>query len=307
MAFAPASLILTNNYSPLNEALALAKGMSMKSRILITILGIAFLASCSSILSQNTGKKTQSSSLMDFLYPDETSRSEHKPEMPVLKLPVKVGLAFVPSKNWQNDGIHGKDQVELLETVKKSFLKYDYIDHIEIIPSTYLNGGEGFSTLEQVGRLYDVDVMALVSYDQVSQSLENNAALLYWTIVGMYIIPGNENSIQTFVDTAVFDIKSKKMLFRAPGINKIEKRTTAVGIDETLSEKSLEGFELAVTDMTVNLDAELARFKTRVKEEKIAKVEHREGFSGGGSMGYSLLVLVFIVLTRKYVLKKGQC
>ena len=307
MAFAPASLILTNNYSPLNEALALAKGMSMKSRILITILGIAFLASCSSILSQNTGKKTQSSSLMDFLYPDETSRSEHKPEMPVLKLPVKVGLAFVPSKNWQNDGIHGKDQVELLETVKKSFLKYDYIDHIEIIPSTYLNGGEGFSTLEQVGRLYDVDVMALVSYDQVSQSLENNAALLYWTIVGMYIIPGNENSIQTFVDTAVFDIKSKKMLFRAPGINKIEKRTTAVGIDETLSEKSLEGFELAVTDMTVNLDAELARFKTRVKEEKIAKVEHREGFSGGGSMGYSLLVLVFVVLTRKYVLKKGQC
>jgi len=307
LAFAPASLILTNNYSPLNEALALAKGMSMKSRILITILGIAFLASCSSILSQNTGKKTQSSSLMDFLYPDETSRSEHKPEMPVLKLPVKVGLAFVPSKNWQNDGIHGKDQVELLETVKKSFLKYDYIDHIEIIPSTYLNGGEGFSTLEQVGRLYDVDVMALVSYDQVSQSLENNAALLYWTIVGMYIIPGNENSIQTFVDTAVFDIKSKKMLFRAPGINKIEKRTTAVGIDETLSEKSLEGFELAVTDMTVNLDAELARFKTRVKEEKIAKVEHREGFSGGGSMGYSLLVLVFVVLTRKYVLKKGQC
>jgi rhombotail lipoprotein len=273
--------------------------MLMKSRILIIILGIAFLASCSSILSQNTGKKTQSSSLMDFLYPDKTSRSEHKPEIPVLKLPVKVGLAFVPSKNWQRDGIHGKDQVELLEKVKKSFLKYDYIDRIAIIPSTYLNGGESFSTLEQVGRLYDVDIMALVSYDQVTQSLENNAALLYWTIVGMYIIPGNENSIQTFVDTAVFDIKSKKMLFRAPGINKLEKRTTAVGIDDTLTEKSLEGFGLAVTDMTVNLDAELARFKVRVKEEKIAKVEHRKGYSGGGSISYYLLILVFVVLTRK--------
>ncbi|MBA6342679.1 rhombotarget lipoprotein [Colwellia sp. MB02u-10] len=270
----------------------------MKSRILIVILGIAFLASCSSILSQNTGKKTQSSSLMDFLYPDETSRAEHKPEIPVLKLPVKVGLAFVPSKNWQRDGIHSKDQIELLEKVKKSFLKYDYIDRIEIIPSTYLNGDKGFSTLEQVGRLYDVDVIALVSYDQVTQSLENNAAFLYWTIVGMYIIPGNENSIQTFVDTAVFDIKSKKMLFRAPGINKIEKRTTAVGIDDTLSEKSLEGFGLAVTDMTVNLDAELARFKTRVKEEKIAIVEHRKGYSGGGSM--SLYLLVLVLLVRRY-------
>ena len=272
----------------------------MKSRMLIIILGIVCLASCSSILSQNTGKKNQSSSLMDFLYPDEKSRSEHKPEIPVLKLPVKVGLAFVPSKSWQRDGIHGKDQVELLEKVKKSFLKYDYIDRIEIIPSTYLSGGEGFSTLEQVGRLYDVDVMALVSYDQVTQSLENNAALLYWTIVGMYIIPGNENSIQTFVDTAVFDIKSKKMLFRAPGISKLEKRTTAVGVDDILAEKSLEGFGIAVADMTVNLDAELARFKVRVKEEKIAKVEHREGYSGG-SISYCLLILVFAMLRRKLI------
>jgi len=279
--------------------------MSMKSRILIIILGIVFLASCSSIVSQNTGKKTQSSSLMDFLYPDETSRSKHKPEIPVLKLPVKVGLAFVPSKNWQRDGIHSKDQIELLEKVKKSFLKYDYIDRIEVIPSTYLQGGDGFTTLEQVARLYDVDVMALVSYDQVTQSLENNAALLYWTIVGMYVIPGNENSIQTFVDTAVFDIKSKKMLFRAPGINKLEKRTTAVGIDETLAEKSLEGFGLAVTDMSANLDAELARFKTRVKEEKIAKVEHRKGHSGG-SMSYYFLFLVFVVLTIKSIRIKSS-
>jgi len=278
----------------------------MKSRIVIIILGIVFLASCSSILSQNTGKKTQSSSLMAFLYPDETSRSEHKPEIPVLRLPVKVGLAFVPSKNWQRDGIHSKDQIELLEKVKKTFLNYDYIDRIEVIPSTYLQGGDGFTTLEQVARLYDVDVMALVSYDQVTQSLENNAALLYWTIVGMYLIPGNENTIQTFVDTAVFDIKSKKMLFRAPGINKLEKRTTAVGIDETLSEKSLEGFGLAVTDMTVNLDAELARFKTRVKEEKIANIEHREGYSGGGSISYYVLFLLFVVLTIKSTRTKNS-
>ena len=278
----------------------------MKSKIFLAFLGMMFLTSCSAIMSNNTGKKTQSSSLMDFLYPNKESRTEHKPEMPVLKLPVKVGLAFVPSKNWQRNGIHGKDQVELLEKVKKSFLKYDYIDRIEIIPSTYLNGGEGFSTLEQVGRLYDVDVMALVSYDQVTQSIENNAALLYWTIVGMYIIPGNENSIQTFVDTAVFDIKSKKMLFRAPGVNKLEKRTTAVGIDDTLAEKSLEGFDLAVTDMTKNLDDELSRFTTRVKEEKVARVEHREGYSGGAMNFYFLAFLLFASSRIFTGYKKGK-
>jgi rhombotail lipoprotein len=122
----------------------------------------------------------------------------------------------------------------------------------------------------------------------------------------MYVIPGNENSIQTFVDTAVFDIKSKKMLFRAPGINKLTKRTTAVRIDETLSEKSLEGFGLAVTDMTANLDAELANFKTRIKEEKIAKILHRKGYSDGGSMNLYLLILVLVVLTSKLTRTKNS-
>ncbi len=37
-----------------------------------------------------------------------------------------------------------------------------YQIHISIV-------GEGFTALEQVGRLYDVNVMALISYDQVKQ------------------------------------------------------------------------------------------------------------------------------------------
>ncbi|KTF11856.1 rhombotarget lipoprotein [Pseudoalteromonas sp. H103] len=266
------------------------------------MLMVFLLTSCSALVSNHAGKNTRSSSLVDFLYPNEDSRATYKPEIPVLKLPVTVGISFVPSKDWRANAIESQNEVALLEKVKKSFLQYDYIDRIEVIPSTYLIGGEGFSALEQVGRLYDVDVMALVSYDQVTQTYENNAALLYWTIVGMYLIPGNENTIQTFVDTAVFDIKSKKMLFRAPGISKLEKRTTAISIDETLNEKLLEGFNLAVTDMSLNLDAELARFKTRVKEEKIAKIENKDGSSSAGAFSVFFLVLTsLLVLKRRYV------
>lgn len=271
----------------------------MKSNLMLMLSAILLLASCSSVVSHKTGKNTQSSSLMDFLYPQEDSRANHLPEIPVLNLPVNVGLAFVPSKNFSSNGIHSKDQVELLEKVKQSFIQYDYINRIEVIPSTYLKGGEGFATLEQVGRLYDVDVMALVSYDQVTQSLENNAALLYWTIVGMYVIPGNENSVQTFVDTAVFDIKSKKLLFRAPGLNKIDNKSSAIRNDEALSETSLQGFNFAVADMTKNLDAELAGFKTRVKEEKIAKVNHREGYQGSGTFNVFILIWVSLLLAIK--------
>ncbi len=270
----------------------------MKLKLTLVIVSILLMTACSSLLYPSGNKNTVSSSLLDFLYPKEGSRAEHVAEIPTLTLPVKVGLAFVPSKNWARDGISNSDQIALLEKVKTSFLQYDYIDNIELIPSNYLEGGGGFTTLEQVSRLYDVDIMALVSYDQVTQSMENNAALFYWTIVGMYIIPGNENSVQTFVDTAVFDVKSKKMLFRAPGINKLKKRSTAVGIESTLAEKSLEGFTFAVEDMTTNLDAELGRFKTRVKEEKVAKVERREGYSGG-VMWLSLFVLVGVFCIRR--------
>ncbi|GGP73066.1 rhombotarget lipoprotein [Shewanella ulleungensis] len=279
----------------------------MRITWLVMIASVSLLSACSMLVSQQTGKQSVSSSLIDFLYPEKEDRTVLNEDIPVLTLPVKVGIAFVPSSGGQYQAIHNKDQYELLEKVKASFVKYDYIDRIEIIPSTYLAGGEGFTTLEQVGRLYDVDVMALVSYDQVTQSVENNAALLYWTIVGMYVIPGNENTVQTFVDTAVFDIKSRKMLFRAPGISKLEKRTTAVGIDETLSDKSMEGFNIAVSDMTKNLDDELARFKVRVKEEKIAKVEHSSSYKGSGGalhIEFSLILLFLcFVRIRKY---KGQ-
>ena len=268
------------------------------ARNIWVFLLVMSLSACGSIMSENSRGKTVSSSLVDFLYPDATSREEYKAELPVLRLPVNVGIAFIPSNSLSRDGISNRTQIDLLEKVKASFIQYDYIDRIELIPSTYLKGGEGFDTLAQVARLHDVDVMALISYDQVSQTHDNNAALLYWTIVGMYLIPGNENSVQTFVDTAVFDVKSKKMLFRAPGINKLEERSTAVGIDETIAEKSYEGFDLAVKDMIINLDDELGRFKTRVKEEKVAKVEHKEGY-GGGSLGMSLLLLLGCISLRR--------
>ncbi len=270
---------------------------------LITLLAVIALTSCAAYINPNAGKKTISSSLVDYLYPNEESRANHKAELPVLTLPVKVGIAFIPSSNGRT-AINHKSQIELLEKVKKAFAQYDYIDNIEVIPSTYLQGGKGFTTLEQVGRLYDIDVIALVSYDQVTQSLENKASLLYWTIVGMYLIPGNENTVQTFVDTAVFDIKSRKMLFRAPGISKVEKNSTLVDINKSLAVNANKGFELAVADMAKNLNDELSRFKQRVKDEKVAKIEHRKGYSGG-SFGFALLFSFLLLSLLRFRFKRN--
>ncbi|MCL2912779.1 rhombotarget lipoprotein [Shewanella corallii] len=277
----------------------------MTKRAIWVLFGLLTLASCSQLMSANTGKKSVSSSLTSFLYPDESARVEHQPQMPLLRLPVTVGLAFVPPKDQYNDAVHRKAEQELLEKVREAFVKHEFIDRIEIIPSTYLQPEGGFTNLEQVSRLYDVDVMALVSYDQLSQSTENNAAVLYWTIVGMYLIPGNENKVQTFVDTAVFDVSSRKMLFRAPGLSKVEAASSAIRSNEALSMQSSEGFKLAVDDMIVNLDSELGRFKTRVKEEKIAKVEHKEGYSGGAVSVLFLLFTCGALGWRRLAIRRG--
>ena len=63
--------------------------------------------------------------------------------------------------------------------VRDSFLGENFIREIEVIPDAYLRGGKGFTTLEQVGRLYNLDVMALVSYDQVAMSEDKAASILY--------------------------------------------------------------------------------------------------------------------------------
>ncbi len=279
-----------------------------KIRAIIIISSLLLLTSCSTLINQKTGTHSISSSLTDFLYSDKNDRVALKTETPELNLPVRVGVAFVPTKTQGAHKLTHFSEVELLNKVKQTFSKYPYIESIEIIPSVYLKGGEGFKTIKQISRLYAIDVMALLSYDQVSQSYENKAAFLYWTIVGMYLTPGNENSMQTFVDTSVFDVKTEKLLFRAPGINKVNHSSVAIEINQTLSEQSQESFQLAVADMTTNLESELKSFKSRVVKTKSVIIKHKEGYNGGGSFGFYLLLIALLagIMSRRNQTCKGK-
>jgi len=279
-------------------------------RVILSFVLLVSLSGCSQLVSKKSGHNAISSSLVDFLYPNKDSRVKHQEEIPILNLPVKVGISFLPSQNWRGGSISEANKLKLLNKVKSSFGKHRFIDSITIIPSVYLRqpngrGVSGFDTLDRVSRLHDVDVMALVSYDQVTQSRQNNASLLYWTIVGMYVIPGNENSIQTFVDTAVFDVKSRKMLLRAPGVSSLTKRSTAIGVDSVMAQKSLQGFNIAFDDMIKNLDAELTRFRVRAKEGKSVKIQHQPSYSSGGGFDlFFLILLVFVSLRVMFLIRE---
>ncbi|MCH1925724.1 rhombotarget lipoprotein [Shewanella sp. C32] len=262
----------------------------MKLRSLCGVVLLLALSGCSSFFSHQAQSDTSSSSLLSFLYPNH-ERPTVTTELPLIKLPATVGIAFIPSNDWRDQGVSVAEQMQLLSQVKNQFERYDYIGKIEIIPSTYLQRGRGFQTLEELGQMYDVDIMALVSYNQVRQSTQGKSSLLYWTIVGMYTIPGNENSVNTFVDTAVFDLATHKLLFGANGVSFLSERSTAVGVESTLNDQSKKGYHLAMDDMAHNLNRELDDFKQRVKQDRVAQVENRAGYSGGALGGLALLLL----------------
>ncbi|MEQ8486652.1 MAG: rhombotarget lipoprotein [Pseudomonadales bacterium] len=235
-------------------------------------------------LSGDAPRQGESSSLVDFLYPDGETPPAADDRVPVLNVPLRVGLAFVPSN--RPSSLPEATKVALLEQARQRFLGQDYVADIVIVPETYLTGRRGFDALDQIARLYGLDVMALVSYDQVSIAEDRTSSLLYWTIVGAYVIKGTSNDVHTFVDTAVFDLKTRKLLLRAPGTSELTTTSTLVRSGEQGREARTRGFDEAMAAMTDNLAVELERFRARIKEDRSVLVADRRG---GGTAGWLLL------------------
>ena len=280
--------------------------MNIKRFLFVACTAILFLSACATQQIHNK------SSVMDYLYPKDVELHP-EPTMPRLKVPLKVGIAFVPATQSYQRGANlwsgPMDSIKFPESTKTSILNrvadnfraLAFVDKIEVIPSTYLTPGGGFTNLSQIGTMYDVDVVALVSYDQMQFTDDTALSLSYLTIVGAYTISGSKNDTNTLIDTVVFDIDSKKMLFRAPGISQVKGRSTPINLNEELRADSLQSFNEAADAMVLNLDTQLQVFKERIKSKpEEVQVEYRQGYNGGGSTTiYTLFVLLSVVLCRR--------
>ena len=254
-------------------------GFSFRARGgLLILLGSALLLSgCFS--TRGPRKTERSSSVVNYLYPDQANPLPPT-SIPVLRLPLRVGIAFVPGKS----DISEQQKTVLLERVAAEFKGRDYIQSIELVPSTYLRAGGGFVNLNQVRALLGVDVIALVAYDQVQFTSNNLLSLSYWTIVGAYIFSGNKNDTQTLMEAAVYDIPSRHLLFRAPGASRVEAGVAAAYVQQRLRADSTAGFNAATTELIANLKLQLESFRERVKNAPgEVRIEHRPGYTGGGS------------------------
>jgi len=268
----------------------------MKLKSIVVLLLATLLSGCLS----NPYQRGVSSNLVSYLYPKGEMVSHEKDVMPLLRLPLRVGIAFIPeSKHDYTFTLTEVEKQKLLQDVASRFEADKAVSSIQIIPEIYLKQGKGFVTVEQVAALYGVDIVALVSYEQVAINELNNFSLAYWTIVGAYIVPGESTEFQTFVDTAVFDVKTRKMLFRAPGLHSDSRIHTAVGFEKGNRKLRSKSLTIASQQMTSNLAIELEKFKVRAKQGETVKVEYRKNFSlgsGGGSVGWFGLVGLFLLL-----------
>jgi rhombotail lipoprotein len=259
------------------------------------------IAGCTSLWQTYSGgeRRGVSSSLVEYLYPEGNEPPPITETIPKLELPLRVGIAFVPSAtHTEMTFLSEATKTDLLERVRQQFLDRDYIAEIEVIPETYMRAGTGFTSLQQVSRIYNLDVIALVSYDQVVASDDTTSSFLYWTIIGAYLVEGSKNDVQTFVDTAVFDIPTRQLLFRAPGIDKMVSRSTLIKSGEELRVTRTESFGRAIDDMSENLVAELNEFEFRIQNEPaVAEVIPQSGGTGGrGATSLAVCLLLSIAL-----------
>ncbi|MFZ2490391.1 MAG: rhombotarget lipoprotein [Thermoanaerobaculia bacterium] len=256
----------------------------------ILVLAAVLAAGCSH------GYRVQKrSNVVGYLYPDESAPSKPNPGAAYLQLPLRIGIAFVPA----NPSTRGPATLQslfppdaekrLLDLVTKSFEGRDWVGHIQVIPTSYLVPGGGFENLQQVTRLMNVDVVALVSVDQLQTSDPRRISFLYLSIVGAYVLPLDKNETRTLIDAAVFHVPSRTFLLRAPGVSSLTGSSTAVDVPQVLRERSLKGFEVAMQDLTKNLDREVTDFKTSIAEGRRQDVDvytaKGESVRSGGAFG----------------------
>lgn len=257
-----------------------------------------FLSSCTAFNRQRTDR---SSSVVSFLYPNEANPLPPT-AIPVLRLPLRVGVAFVPPDTDRplESVLTENQKSALMERVAAEFRSYPFVQSIELIPSMYLRRQGGFTNLDQVRTMLGVDVIALIAYDQVQFTDENILSLSYWTIVGAYIFRGNKNDTQTMLEAAVYDIPSRHLLFRAPGMSRVQAGSQAMYLSKDLRDDSAHGFGLATTELIKNLKAQLEGFKERVKHAPgEVQIEHKPGYTGAGSFdGIFAAGLALLVFAR---------
>jgi rhombotail lipoprotein len=244
------------------------KSNGMKNFVLLSaiFLGIVPLSGCGHYTTQRT------SNILSYLYPGETQPVEiSKTAVSDIPFPIRLGIAFVPESRTITGGREAKVEplteklkMEMMRELSSQLPQYSYIAGIEEIPSTYLKIGGTFANLEQIQTMTGVNVIGLVSYDQVQFTDRGLVSLLYWTGIGWYFVPGEKNDTNTMMDVALYHIPTRKPLLRATGQSGVYHYSTPMNQSQNLRDDSEKGFKDALHMLAANFKEQLGLLKPKV-------------------------------------------
>ncbi|MCC5806427.1 MAG: rhombotarget lipoprotein [Opitutales bacterium] len=255
----------------------------MKKHITPLLLGtILLLAGCMSLYES---RRSQSSSVAEYLFPGEIELAERE-RLPRLELPLRAGVAFVPDDRPHRATLPPEEREALARSVAEAFEGLPFVDSITVVPTNYLRPGGSFGNLDQIRRMFGVDIIVLLGYDQMQVIESTTASLAVWTIVGAYIVPSERSGTHTLMEAVVYEIPSRSLLFRAPGTNTTGSRySTAQGQERRLRVDSVSGFNGATESLIDNLHVSLADFEQRVRDRPDDyEIVRRPGYSGGAGL-----------------------
>lgn len=245
---------------------------------LAAFLASAALGGCAGM--EKGSKQRQVASMLAYLFPGTSEAPAPSDAVAVLNVPFRIGIAFVPDNSTDPQfRLSEADRLKLAGQVRDAFAKYPFIRDIEAVPSVYLEPGGGFANLDRIAALLRLDAIALVSYDQVQHADATPLSILYWTGIGAYIVPGDSYDVLTVVETAVFDIKSRRLLMRAAGTSNVKGSATLVGFSGQSRDARLKSFGEAVTQMIANLHGEVKTFRERAPSDPKVKLVLPPGYN----------------------------
>jgi rhombotail lipoprotein len=248
-------------------------------------------------------------SALDFLYPAGATAAEPAGEV-VLRLPLRVGLAFAPNRDLRMDPITEEQRQALLARVAAAFKEHEALSDLKVVPTTYLQPGGGFANLEQIRSSLGLDLIVLLSYDQSQFTESTRASWTYLTVVGPLLIEGEKNDTRTVMDAVVYDIRSRALLFRAAGESVVKGRSSPLNVERKRRSFAAEGFKTATGDLIASLSTALTRFEEQAKsgtvqgpgtpaiamyDGKGERITATSGGAGGGALGGAELILMTLL------------
>ena len=228
--------------------------------------------------TQQRGEQRQVASLLSFLFPGKEPPTTAPERVTELRVPFRVGIAFVPESAGAPFAPPETERRELAERVREAFKGYPFIREIELVPSSFLQAGGGFDNLDRIGALLRLDVVVLVSFDQLQHTAANRWSFLYWTGVGAYVVKGEQYDIFTALEVSVFDIRSRRMLMHAGGRSTVKGDATWVGFAERSRAARTRSFEQALAEMNTQLHREIAAFRDRARNDPTIRLVLPPGY-----------------------------